>query len=236
MVVWSILAVNGNSEWASELDFLAGSDEEESRLETQVATGWPVPWEGPMKKVEVFFACIVAGCLVLAAIWRPGLVRFNEITVAGLLQIVIPLFLIAAFMERANEVLITAWRAPGANYLCRQVEKLTALTETDPMVLQLLHEAEDNLSSYKADTRRVAVVGMLALGILISAVGVRALEMLVNADVFRGLSAAQRGAFEPLDVLVTGALLGGGSEGIHKLVKVITDFLDATSKRIKSQA
>jgi len=189
-----------------------------------------------MKKVELFFGFIAVGCLVAAAVWRPGLVRFNEITVADTLRIVIPLFLIAAFMERANEVLITAWRAPRANDLCRQVEKLTELTKTDPTVLPQLHQAEDNLSSYKADTRRVAVVGMLALGILISVVGVRALELLLDADAFRGLSGIQRGAFEPLDVLVTGALLGGGSDGIHKLVKVFTDFLDATSKRIKTPA
>jgi hypothetical protein len=189
-----------------------------------------------MRKVEVFFGFIVAGCLVAAAIWRPGLVRFSEITVADAVQIVIPLLLISAFMERANEVLITAWRAPGANDLCREVEKLTALTKTDPTVLPQLHQAEDNLSSYKVDTRRAAIVGMLALGILISVAGVRALELLLDANVFRGLSDIQRGAFEPLDVLVTGALLGGGSDGVHKLVKVITDFLDATSKRLKTPA
>ena len=36
------------------------------------------------------------------------------------------------------------------------------------------------------------------------------------------------------DILVTGGLLGGGSDGIHKLVSVITDFLDKTRQNINA--
>jgi hypothetical protein len=32
---------------------------------------------------------------------------------------------------------------------------------------------------------------------------------------------------------LTGGLIAGGSEGIHKFTQVFTDFLEATSKQVK---
>jgi hypothetical protein len=35
-----------------------------------------------------------------------------------------------------------------------------------------------------------------------------------------------------VDVVITAGLIGGGSDGIHKLVSVITDYLDATRDKV----
>ncbi|WP_414544151.1 hypothetical protein [Nostoc sp. CCY0012] len=65
-----------------------------------------------------------------------------------------------------------------------------------------------------------------------SAVGIRALETFVN---IQGLPDNQVTVFRWLDVFLTGGLIAGGSEGIHKLTQVIVEFLEATSQQIKDK-
>ena len=187
-----------------------------------------------MKPVQSLLWLVILLGLVLAALLQPGLVRFNEFTAADVMRILTPLFLISLFMERATEVFLTAWRAAGSDVLSREVARLSASAKAGNQANQpALDQAQDRLAKYKSETQRIAFIGMLALGIVISLMGIRALELFLDLDVFKDLASTQKGAFHTTDVFVTGALLGGGSEGIHKLVKVITDFLDQTSKKIK---
>ena len=53
------------------------------------------------------------------------------------------------------------------------------------------------------------------------------------ADLFPGEDGYQfwEAAFLAGDVLLTGLLLGGGAEGLHKIVQVFTNFMDSTAKR-----
>ena len=37
------------------------------------------------------------------------------------------------------------------------------------------------------------------------------------------------------DVLLTGAVVGGGSDGMHKLVQVFTNFMDSTAELAKKR-
>ena len=39
--------------------------------------------------------------------------------------------------------------------------------------------------------------------------------------------------FGLVDVILTGALLGGGSDGIHKLVSVFINYLEETAKKFR---
>jgi hypothetical protein len=39
-----------------------------------------------------------------------------------------------------------------------------------------------------------------------------------------------------LDVLITGALLSGGADAIHKVVSTFTTFMEATKSRVKGAA
>lgn len=95
-----------------------------------------------------------------------------------------------------------------------------------------LHERERKQIAYKADTRIIALWTSLFFGILISAVGIRSIEPLVVIDFNNSI---QVSIFRCLDALLTGGLIAGGSEGIHKLIKVFTDFTEASSKQIKNQ-
>ena len=56
--------------------------------------------------------------------------------------------------------------------------------------------------------------------------GVRALEWFVDPAVFEDLGTAQQNAFTAVDVILTVTVLGGGSEALHKMVTVFTNFMD----------
>jgi hypothetical protein len=55
----------------------------------------------------------------------------------------------------------------------------------------------------------------------------------VDPAAFANLSLAQQRLFVVGDVLLTGAAIGGGADGMHKLVSVFTNFMDATARRAR---
>jgi hypothetical protein len=81
--------------------------------------------------------------------------------------------------------------------------------------------------------RRVAFAGSVALGVIVSEVGVRVLGLFVDPAAFNGLSPEQQASFNTVDVLLTGAMLGGGSDALHKFVTVFTNFMERTAKQAK---
>ncbi len=57
------------------------------------------------------------------------------------------------------------------------------------------------------------------------------------ADLFPGADGLQfqERAFMAMDVLLTGMLLGGGADGLHKLVSIFTNFMDSTAQQAKKR-
>jgi hypothetical protein len=71
------------------------------------------------------------------------------------------------------------------------------------------------------------------LGLVVSTVGIRSLQQLVDPTALSDLlSVTQYRFFVLTDILITGALIGGGSNGIHQIMMVITD----TSERLRRNA
>ncbi|MBW4685356.1 MAG: hypothetical protein KME40_09710 [Komarekiella atlantica HA4396-MV6] len=95
-----------------------------------------------------------------------------------------------------------------------------------------LTEKERKRVAYKSDTRIIALWTSLLFGLLISAIGIRSIEPLVIIDSDNTMQVI---LFRCLDALLTGGLIAGGSEGIHKLIQVFIDFMEATSKQIKGK-
>ncbi|YAG15769.1 MotA/TolQ/ExbB proton channel domain-containing protein [Nostoc sp. DSM 114161] len=112
------------------------------------------------------------------------------------------------------------------NFIQSQEEVLlVAKPELDDLNLK-----ERQRAAYKADTRTIALWTSLLVGLLISAIGVRSIEPLVIID---SNNQIQLVIFRSLDALLTGGLIAGGSEGIHKIIQVFINFMEATSQQIK---
>ena len=93
---------------------------------------------------------------------------------------------------------------------------------------------ENALGQYKATTQRWAWVTGALLGVIVAALGVRALGLFVDASEFADLREGQRAWFTTLDILLTAGVLAGGSEGLHQLVNTFTNFMKRSAEKAKS--
>jgi hypothetical protein len=99
-------------------------------------------------------------------------------------------------------------------------------------IINNVNAIERQRLAYKSNTRIIALWTSLLCGLLISAIGIRSLEPLIILDANNPIQII---IFRCLDALLTGGLIAGGSEGIHKFTQVFTDFLEATSRQAKDR-
>lgn len=183
------------------------------------------------------FAAIVAFPLWLAP-ERSVVKNFGATDVVQLLTI---LLVVALLAERAIEIYVGAWRGPVASQLEATVKTREeavagqlAAAPSDGTVLsaarKALEDAKDEQRRYTCATRQHALWIGLALGLLVSGVGLRALETLVDPS---GWSVRQLTAFRMIDVVLTGGVIAGGSEGIHRVATVFENFMNFMSSTAK---
>jgi hypothetical protein len=185
-----------------------------------------------MSKLRYLVIYVAIAAVVLIYWLNPAVVQFKKYSAADFTQQLTPLVLVALFIERSLEVFITVWRGEKEAGLQRDVEKATALPDSDPTKVTRVNTANDALTEYKFSTKQIALPLALALGILISALGLRGLGNLADLDRLCD-HPTQKYLFNVADVLLTGALVGGGSAVVHKLITTFTDLMDATSQKAK---
>jgi F0F1-type ATP synthase assembly protein I len=141
-----------------------------------------------------------------------GPMKFHEnIGLSSISQMLIILLLITVFLERALEVFVLTFRAPGEDNYADNAEKL---------------------AEYKHETRRITLSSALFMGILISMIGIRGIGAFI--DFQENTIPWQRAWFHILDILLTGGVIAGGSNFIHKMLQIITTFMDAVTAAQKS--
>jgi hypothetical protein len=101
------------------------------------------------------------------AMWWGLDITVQASTVSNVLA---PLLLVAGFIERAVEVVITPWRDPEADK--RQAAIDNAKTDKN---LALQKTATDSLNEYVGETTRYAFIVALMFGLVAAMVGMRAL-------------------------------------------------------------
>jgi hypothetical protein len=192
-------------------------------------------------------AMLPLGVILSFPVWlAPDHLEFRELNVAHIMQVLAILFMVALLAERALEIFVGTWRSPGAtqlelavSMLGDEIARLEKLAEPDPAALAAaragLEDARRQERQYRCITRQVVLWVGLGVGLLVSAVGCRALEVLVDPSL-QGWSAAQGNAFRLVDVMLTGGVIAGGSEGIHRIATVFDNFMSATAKRAKGDA
>jgi hypothetical protein len=157
----------------------------------------------------------------------PLLAQFRPEALGSLPDVVAPLIVIALFIERAVEIVTTAWRAGGARRLEGELDVAMASS-----TLEQQWDARHRLDLYLTRTQRYAFLVAFIIALLISMMGVRAIEMLVSEGVVRGAPLAQQALFVRVDVVLTALLLAGGADGIHKVVLAFTSFMETTKERL----
>jgi hypothetical protein len=200
-----------------------------------------VTFEAPKPQATWLFpAALVAASA--AAAWLAGNftgLAFKPFQADEIVGNLTALFLISLFLERALEVFVSSWRDADCRTLEHDIRHALAAAKAAPDAAaaaeaeRTVREKRHALQLYKAKTARVAFTCGLVAGAVIALAGARALGPLL-------VHLPQPGTPQALvvtivDVVITAGLIGGGSDGIHKLVSVITDYLDAVRGKVAAK-
>lgn len=185
------------------------------------------------------------GAIVSFPVWlAPAPIAIKDFGTPDVVRVLAVLFLVALLAERALEIFVGTWRSPGMNQLElvvhaveHRLARLRARSRPDSRALRgataELEDAKRQERQYRCVTRQIALWVGLTLGLLVSGVGLRALETLIDPN---GWSASQASAFRLVDVVLTSGVIAGGSEGIHRIATVFDNFMSATAHRAKGTA
>jgi hypothetical protein len=192
---------------------------------------------GKIQSNWLFPAALVA--LSAAAAWQAsnftGL-AFKPFRADEIVGNLTALFLISVFLERALEVFVSSWRQADRRKLEHEIvhaladvkaaSDSAAVAEAERLVWEKRHV----LHLYKVQTAGVSFICGLIAGVVIALAGARALSPLLVELPATG--SPQALVVTIVDVVITAGLIGGGSDGVHKLVSVITDYLDAVRGKV----
>jgi hypothetical protein len=166
------------------------------------------------------------------AFLNPISVVFRTFNVTEFVQSMMPLVMFALFIERVLEVFLTSWRAHRTSELKEQAA--FARSKSSKQASRL--PDEEAYREYRSQTQRIAFFAGTTLGVVVAALGIRVLELSVDAAAFASLPHVQQRMVRTTDVLMTGAVLGGGSDALHQLVMVFTNFFQSAAGRAKGSA
>lgn len=141
---------------------------------------------------------------------------FSDNALQNIGNVLAPLAVIALFIERAVEVVITAWRDPGAMRLKHDLKAAPADRKAG---------IQQELDHYRLHTQRFSFGTSITLSLVAAMVGVRGVAPLLTG-------APTAGAFQGFDIVVTALLLAGGADGLHQIMTTFTDFLDNTKAKL----
>lgn len=190
---------------------------------------------------------IFAGIILLiagASFWlAPGAIGAVEIKPETVLSLLGLVFVITLFVERAQEVVLTNWRARGSEALDlkilsleRQLSRPKNTPNSDqslePLYIELEQHRIEKLN-YRSRTRVLAMRLGVIFGIAVSMAGVRTLGVFVPVHTLLSFDMVQQIIFHSVDVIITGGVIAGGSDGIHKMAELYRVFVETKAKEEK---
>jgi hypothetical protein len=161
---------------------------------------------------------------------------FKKMTESDVLAIIASLFVVAVFMERTIEAILSPIRSPDRQKiehdiedLKQEIENLTPISQSCAGKKKALMDKQHALDLYKMQTAKRAYWLSFGFGIVISFVGVRALAGLIEPSALSSLGKTHRTLFSFTDVVLTGGVIAGGSAAIDKIGRAIRQFFNLKS-------
>jgi len=170
----------------------------------------------------------------------PSPMPFAKLELQTVLNLLGGLFVVALMTERAIEVIVSVLRDAEAQEKVGAIKAITSSVadakakspqvqaDIDALTGQLEVKQKD-LDSYRIDTKETTYCISFTLGVALALVGVRGIHgLLANAP--------SSGWFSLVDIVVTGAVIAGGSDGIHQMVTAVLDFFNMLSSQSAKKA
>ena len=180
-------------------------------------------------KEAVFIVLILAAALALLYYTKAIGVPFKSFTESDVLAIITSMFVVAVFMERSIEAILTPVRAPDRQKIEQELEDIKRAVETDDSKKGKQIEKERELQRYRLNTAKHAYWLSFGFGLIISVVGIRTLAGLVNPGDLKALGDIHRTLFSFVDIVLTGGVIAGGSAAIDKIGRAISEFFNFKS-------
>jgi hypothetical protein len=165
----------------------------------------------------------------------PAAVPFANLDLQTALNVLGGLFVVSLMTERAIEVIISILRDADAQEIDGAIKTITAgLADAnakmpkdqaviDAITLELAN-AQKTLDAYRIQTKEITYCISFSLGVAMAMVGVRGLHGLLQTG-------PASGWFSLVDIVVTGAVIAGGSDGIHQMINAILDVFSMVSNQ-----
>ena len=192
------------------------------------------------KPYKIVLVVLIAALAILAIVLRPKSIPFWPF-LQEIFVVLVVLFLVSLFIERTVEVLMVVWREKGK----QELKSNLGLARNNPggrrgknthKMTVKEKDATKNLDIYRAETKAVAIPTAFMLGILVSALGFRVLQPIVDPVALGTLPKVQMSMFTGMDVLITGALIGGSSKGIHEVIEAFLNMIERYRKNINGES
>lgn len=174
----------------------------------------------PLTPFILALLAILAGAFVVFRAYPLPVLSFDDGAFGSLGNVLAPLVLVAVFIERAVEVVLTPVRGDESQRLKDRIERGRAAG--DHVAVAGL---EARLVDHRLGTRRRAFLLAVGMGVLASVLGLRGVGGLLAPEPAPGAG------FEFFDIVLTGLVVGGGADGVHKVVKAVTDSMEMVSRR-----
>ena len=146
-------------------------------------------------------------------------------------------------LEQPEAFMKTTELTQAPRKLKKEVAVEASTTESDKLTAEMnlelikLKTNQQLRSAYKSQTRKIAMWTALLVGLIISGVGVHSLDTLVEPLALANpYSNIQLFMFRCLDTLLTGGLIAGGSDGIHKITQLFSTYFEETRNGIRDRA
>jgi len=177
------------------------------------------------------FVLLVTGALIATAV----MLRFDgrapnpDLTAFGTL--LGTLLFASAILERALDVWLSILMGGEADRLdaeirSRKSQLEAAAPNANPVEEKAVADLIAKRTAHQGATRRLAAPAAMTAGTIVSVVGLRSLQPLFEKPDPAWAHSPQGLAFTAVDILVTGTLLAGGSDGIHWIVALYRDWMD----------
>lgn len=176
----------------------------------------------------LFFSVGVGVLALLFVYFGPNDCNLNTVKFDGaksFSDVLLPAFVTAIFIERAVDVFVSTWRKLGRETKEAQLTKLKTDQSNDAQVKTL----EQEISEYRQHTHLYAFVVNIAFAFIVAIAGIRVLAPFVDAN-----TVPNKMIFQFADVLITTAALGGGAAFFHSFINTVTSFMEATTRKTRS--
>jgi hypothetical protein len=170
----------------------------------------------------------------LVVYYFPHYIKFKDFTISDVTGLLTALLITAVLIERTIELIMHVWREPDKQKIKNEVKQARSRRNNVEEATEEEVILTSKIKCYEVVTKSLSVVIAFLLGLIISALGVRILQPLMDHTAMMNISDLQARLFTGVDVFITGALIGGGSEGMHKIIDLILSYVEKNRQRLKN--